>query len=85
VSDLRSISRQISAMKGYLPTQRELVTTYHDAMLQGNADVLTYYTARDELISTQLSLLDLQLQLVDRFVALEIEAGEDLCQPQKGE
>jgi outer membrane protein TolC len=82
VTDLRSISRQISATEGYLPTQRELVATYHDAMLQGNADVLTYYTARDELISTQLSLLDLQLQLVDRFVALEIEAGEDLWQPQ---
>lgn len=82
-TDLRSISRRIRAIKSYLPIRRALVTTYHDAMLRGNVGGLTYYTARDALMSTRLSLLDLQLQLVDRFVALEIETGEQLCQPQK--
>ncbi len=84
-ADMESISRQIKATDAYLPTQTKLVETYHDAMLQGNADVLTYYNARDDLIATHLSLLDLQHQWVDRFIALEIASGEYLWQPQNRE
>ena len=84
-ADIESISRQIQATEAYLPTQRKLVATYYDALLQGNADVLTYYNARDELIATHISLIDLQLQLIDRFMALEIASGEYLWQAQARE
>ena len=84
-ADMESISRQVQATEAYLPTQTKLVATYYDAMLQGNADALTYYNARDDLISTHLSILDLQLQLIDRFMALEIASGEYLWQPQHRE
>ncbi|MFZ0927183.1 MAG: TolC family protein [Syntrophobacteraceae bacterium] len=79
-ADIESISSQIKATEAYLPTQKELVETYHNALLQGNADVLSYYNARDELIATHISLLNLQLQLIDRFMALEIASGEYLWQ-----
>ncbi len=81
-ADMVSISRQIKATESYLPAQNELVGTYYEAMLQGNADALTYYNARDELIATRISLLSLQVRLVDRFVALEIASGAYLWQTQ---
>ena len=74
-ADAESIFLQIKATESYLETQKKLVATYHQALLQGNADVLTYYNARDELIATYISLLDLQLKLIDQFMALEIASG----------
>lgn len=84
-ADMESISQQIKATEAYLPTQEKLVSTYYDALLQGNADALTYYSARDELIATHISLLNLQLQLIDQFMALEIASGEYLWQAQNRE
>jgi outer membrane protein TolC len=43
--------------------------------LEGNADVLTYYNAQEDLIAKELDLLNLKLNLVDQQVALEIAAG----------
>jgi outer membrane protein TolC len=80
-ADIESTYRQIRATEVYLPTQQQLVETYHNALLQGSADVLTYYNARDELIANHISLLNLQLQLIDQFVALEIAAGQFLEHP----
>ena len=84
-ADIESISQQIKATEAYLPTQKRLVATYYDALLQGNADVLTYYNARDELIATHISLLNLQLQLINQFMALEIASGQYLWQAQNKE
>lgn len=75
-ADIDSISRQINATRHYLPIQEKLVRTYHRALLQGNADALTYYNARDALVATHISLIDLQIRLVDQFIALEIASGE---------
>lgn len=82
-SDMESISRQVKATEAYLPTQKQLVETYYNALLQGNADVLTYYNARDELIATRISLLSLALQSIERFIALELEWGGYLWQGEK--
>lgn len=77
-ADIESISRQIEATRTYIPTQEKLVQTYHRALLQGNADVLTYYNARVELVATHIALLDLQMRWIDQFIALEIASGEYL-------
>lgn len=84
-ADMESISQQIKATEAYLPTEKKLVATYYDALLQGNADALTYYNARDELIATHISLLNLRLQLINRFMALEIASGEYLWQAKNRE
>ena len=84
-SGIEAIAGQIRATEAYLPVQQKLVSTYYDALLQGNADVLTYYNARDKLITTRISLIDLQLSLVDCFVGLEIASGQDLSSAKNEE
>ncbi len=84
-AELKAIAGQIRATVAYLPVLKKLVSTYHDALAHGNADVLTYYNARDELIAKRVSLIDLKLSLVERFVSLEIAAGEYLSRAQNGE
>ncbi len=74
-SDMSSLKEQIGAMKKSLPTLEDVVQRYHRALLEGIADVLTYYNAVNELITKKLQLLRLEQQLVDQNIALEIAAG----------
>ena len=74
-SDMSSLKEQISAMKKSLPTLEDVVQRYHRALLEGIADVLTYYNAVNELITKKLQLLRLEQQLADQNIALEIAAG----------
>ncbi len=78
VADMRSVQRQIDAAQASIPILQNVVDSYHRALLQGNADVLTYYSARADLITRRLELFDLKRQLADLNVALEIAAGEYL-------
>lgn len=77
-ANIKWIQRQIDATRQYLPTLKDLVQTYYQALLEGNADVLTYYNARDQLIAERIALLNLQMQLVDQFIALEVASGNYL-------
>ena len=40
--------------------------------------MISYYNARDELITRQIELLTLKRNLADQYIALEIAAGEYL-------
>ena len=75
LANMVAIRQQVSSMEQSIPTLRNLVQTYHQALLEGNADVLTYYNAQDNLITQELDLLTLKLNLADQKVALEIAAG----------
>ena len=66
---------QIRSVEASIATQKNLVQVYHRALLEGNADALTYYNARDQLISQNLALLTLKRNLADQTIALEIAAG----------
>ena len=74
-ANLESLEGQIDASIKAVSALETLVSIYYTAMLEGNADALTYYTARDELIAKRLAVLDLQLKLVDQVTSLEIESG----------
>ncbi len=78
LANMASIRKQISSTEQSIPTLRNLVQTYHRALLEGNADVLTYYNARDDLVAKQLDLLSLKLNLADQKVGLEIASGSYL-------
>ena len=82
LANMASIRKQIGSMEQSIPTLRNLVQTYHQALLEGNADVLTYYNARDNLIAQELDLLNLRLNLADQKVALEIAAGTYLAEKE---
>jgi outer membrane protein TolC len=78
LADMASLSQQIKTTEKSIPTLSNLVQTYYSALLEGNADVISYYNARDELITRQLELLTLKRNLADQYIALEIAAGEYL-------
>ena len=75
VADMTSLQRQIEASEMAISTLENLVESYREALLQGNADVLTYYNARADLITRRTELIDFKRQLADMHVALEIAAG----------
>ena len=78
LADMASLRRQIRSTQEAIPTLSNLVQTYYHALLEGNADVISYYNARDEQISRQIDLLTLKRNLADQRIALEIAAGEYL-------
>lgn len=81
LSDIEQITRQIKAADAALPALRQLVETYRLALDQGNADVLSYYTAQSELSQKEIDVLKLRQQLADSQVAVEIVAGRYLPPP----
>jgi outer membrane protein TolC len=74
-ADLRAINGQIADAQAALPNLRRLVEVYAEAVNHGNADVLSYYVAWNNLAQKNLDLLKLQQQLADTRVALELAAG----------
>jgi outer membrane protein TolC len=78
LADMGSLGRQIQTTEKYIPILKEVVDSYHRALLEGVADVLTYYRALNELITQQLDALKLKQSLLDQMIALEIASGEYL-------
>lgn len=78
VADMGALQKQVKAAQQSIPVLQDVVDSYRTALLQGNADVLTYYNARSDLTNKRLELLDLKRQLADMGVALEIAAGRYL-------
>ena len=78
VADIAALQKQIEVAQQSIPVLQNVVDSYRAALLQGNADVLTYYNARSDLTNKRLELLDLRRQLADMEVALEIAAGRYL-------
>jgi outer membrane protein TolC len=76
LADMRSIEEQIGAAERFIPVARKLVETYRIALLEGHADVITYYNALNDLFTKQMDLLTLKKDLCDRVIALEIASGQ---------
>jgi outer membrane protein TolC len=77
-ADIRSLDRQVAAAEEALPLLEKLVTTAQTASEQRNADVLSYYTARSNLLQKRIQLIKLQEQLLEAHTALEIASGRYL-------
>ncbi len=78
IADLVSLERQIAAAEEAIPIASNLIKNYRRALIEGNADVVTYYNARGELLSRQIELLKLRADLAGRVIALEIASGQCL-------
>ncbi|MEA3186403.1 MAG: outer membrane protein heavy metal efflux system [Chthoniobacter sp.] len=74
-ANIESLMLQIEAAERALPALQRLVSTYQDALNQGNVDVLSYYTARTNLAQKQIDILKLKQQLALNRVALEAAAA----------
>jgi len=78
IADIRSLDRQIAAAEEALPLLEKLVSSAQTAVEQRNADVLSYYTARSNLLQKRIQLIKLQEQLLEAHTALEIASGRYL-------
>ena len=78
IADIRSLNRQIAAAEEALPLLEKLVSSAQSAVEQRNADVLSYYTARSNLLQKRIQLIRLQEQLLEAHTALEVASGRYL-------
>lgn len=72
---IHSLNDQIATTQAAIPSLEQLARTYKKAVQQGNADVLSYYQARNNLARKHIHLLTLEQQLVDQWITLELAAG----------
>jgi cobalt-zinc-cadmium efflux system outer membrane protein len=77
-ADIRSLDRQIAAAEEALPVLERLVDSAQQAIEQSNVDVLSYYTARNNLLQKRIQLIKLEEQLLEARTALEIASGQYL-------
>jgi outer membrane protein, heavy metal efflux system len=78
IADIRSLDRQVAAAEEALPLLEKLVSSAQTAIEQRNVDVLSYYTARSNLLQKRIQLIKLQEQLLEAHTALEIASGRYL-------
>jgi outer membrane protein, heavy metal efflux system len=78
IADIHWLNRQISAAEEALPLLEKLVSSAQTAIEQHNADVLSYYTARSNLLQKRIQLIKLEEQLLEAHTALEIASGRYL-------
>ena len=78
IADIRSLDQQLTAAEEALPLLQKLVDSAQTAIEQRNADVLSYYTARSNLLQKRIQLIKLQEQLLEAHTALEIASGRYL-------
>jgi len=78
MADIRSLDRQVVAAAEALPVLERLLNSAQTAMEQRNVDVLSYYTARNNLLQKKIQMIKLQEQLLEAHTALEIASGRYL-------
>ncbi len=76
LSDMEYTQQRLGAIEESLPSLEHLVQTYNMALEGNNADILSYYEARNTLFSKQIDVLKLKRDLTDLGIALEIASGQ---------
>jgi outer membrane protein TolC len=80
-ADIELIRRQILFAQSAVPVLERLVADYEKAVDAGNADVLSYYSARNDLSKKKIEVLKLKQDLVDAWIELENASGLCLTRP----
>jgi outer membrane protein, heavy metal efflux system len=85
--DIHSINDQIAAAQAATAALQNAVDVYRQAVDHGNADVLGYYQASNNLAQNKVDVLKLEQQLAENRIALEIASGRyfpDEVHPELG-
>jgi outer membrane protein TolC len=80
-AEIELIHRQIVFAESAVPVLERLVADYEKAVDSGNADVLSYYSARNDLNKKKIEILKLKQDLVDAWIELENASGLCLTRP----
>lgn len=75
LNDAHWLNQQIQTAQAATPGLERLVNTYRQAVNAGQADVLSYYTAWNNLAQNRIDLLGLQEQLMETQIGLELATG----------
>jgi cobalt-zinc-cadmium efflux system outer membrane protein len=75
LAQIGSLNREIAAAEDTQSQSQRLESVYHQAMLQGRVDVLTYLTAWYSLANSRQKLLALKGQLAQTIIDLESTTG----------
>ena len=75
LSGIRFTNEQIAAAQAAEPDLGRLVENYRAALADGRTDALIYYTAWNDLVSTQTKVFALKGQLAQAVVALQLATG----------
>lgn len=78
LTDIDSVTKQIKISEQAVQKLKKLVDLYFKAFLEGNADIVTYYNSRNDLISKQLQFYKLQQDLSDLLIGLQVSTGGKL-------
>ncbi len=81
-AEIGLIHRQIAFAQSAVPVLERLVADYGKAVDAGNADVLSYYSARNDLNKKKIEILKLKQDLVDAWIGLENASGLCLTRPE---
>ena len=69
------LNDQVATAQAGKPILQKLVVTLREALRQGQATVVLYYTALINLTAQQIQILTFQQQLIDMLITLELETG----------
>jgi len=75
LANAAAIEEQLRVAEEAVPSLERLVDTYRQALDQGQADVLVYYSVWNDLATQRSKIVTLKQQLVETRIALEIAAG----------
>lgn len=75
-SRLTSLQKQLLSAEVSARTERNLVAAYGVAFRMGNADVLTYYDARKDLIDAEIAVVRFRQALASVTLAIETATGD---------
>jgi outer membrane protein TolC len=81
IAEIGLLHGQIVFAQSAVPVLERLVADYEKAVDAGNADVLSYYSARNDLDKKKIEVLKLKQDLVDAWISLENASGLCLTRP----
>jgi len=74
-ANIRSLNKLLRSMQSSIPQQSILVESYRRGVNLGQADVLSYYQAWNQLINFRIQRLSLSRRLIENRIALELATG----------
>jgi len=75
LATIETVNLEIAAAEESAKGLDRLVTTYRTAIQEGQADVVTYYTAWSNLVDKRVELVGFKQELIETRIALELAAG----------
>jgi outer membrane protein, heavy metal efflux system len=78
VADIGLLSAAIESAEAAMPTRERLLEIYKDALANGQGDILSLWSAEDDLADAQMEIIRMKGEASLLLVNLESEAGEYL-------